>query len=254
MSHFVVGVLCNEPHEVEDLLAPYQENNMGDCPRKFMEFEDGTADIKEYYEQSDKKDSMTIDEYAEDEGYTKHKGVYGYWHNPNCKWDWYQVGGRWSGFLRLKPNATSGDMGEKSWANEGKEDDPNRVDIAQLKDIDFSPDKKEYKRAEREWELRVEGAEPKNEKEEKTVQWGYNKEYYIKTYKTKERFANYCASFHMFALVDPDGGWHEGETMGWFGCSSGEGDDRTVWGEKFYDEYIKGKYEDLYLVVVDCHI
>jgi hypothetical protein len=23
---------------------------------------------------------------------------FGYWQNPNAKWDWYEVGGRWAGF------------------------------------------------------------------------------------------------------------------------------------------------------------
>jgi hypothetical protein len=29
-------------------------------------------------------------------------GKYGYWHNPNAKWDWYELGGRWTGFFKLK--------------------------------------------------------------------------------------------------------------------------------------------------------
>jgi hypothetical protein len=29
-------------------------------------------------------------------------GVYGYWHNPNGHWDWYELGGRWTGTLKLK--------------------------------------------------------------------------------------------------------------------------------------------------------
>lgn len=29
-------------------------------------------------------------------------GKYGYWENPHTKWDWYQIGGRWNGFFRLK--------------------------------------------------------------------------------------------------------------------------------------------------------
>lgn len=35
--------------------------------------------------------------------------------NPNSKWDWYQVGGRWSGCFKLKEGATSGIRGNKSW-------------------------------------------------------------------------------------------------------------------------------------------
>lgn len=40
-------------------------------------------------------------------------GVYGYFRNPNAKWDWYQIGGRWRGYFHLKPGAqgTVGDAG-----------------------------------------------------------------------------------------------------------------------------------------------
>jgi hypothetical protein len=45
-----------------------------------------------------------IDEYAEEKGYKKENGRYGYYENPNAKWDWYIVGGRWSHCLKLKKN------------------------------------------------------------------------------------------------------------------------------------------------------
>lgn len=44
-------------------------------------------------------------------------GKYGYWQNPNAKWDWFAIGGRWAGGITLKNG-------------EG-------ADIAQLKDIDL---------------------------------------------------------------------------------------------------------------------
>ena len=34
--------------------------------------------------------------------YRKVNGRYGYMSNPNAKWDWYQEGGRWSGYLTNK--------------------------------------------------------------------------------------------------------------------------------------------------------
>ena len=40
-------------------------------------------------------------------------GKYGYWRNPQSKWDWYVDGGRWSGFFTLK-NGKSGVLGEIS--------------------------------------------------------------------------------------------------------------------------------------------
>ena len=30
-------------------------------------------------------------------------GRYGYWRNPNAKWDWYSTGGRWAGHFLIKP-------------------------------------------------------------------------------------------------------------------------------------------------------
>lgn len=30
------------------------------------------------------------------------KKRFGYWTNPNAKWDWYTLGGRWTGFFKLK--------------------------------------------------------------------------------------------------------------------------------------------------------
>ena len=40
MSHFVVAVISRTPKEVKQLLAPYQENSEGKCPRQYLEFMD----------------------------------------------------------------------------------------------------------------------------------------------------------------------------------------------------------------------
>lgn len=37
MSHFTVAVFSDGSKTVEKLLAPYQENNMGDCPKEYLE-------------------------------------------------------------------------------------------------------------------------------------------------------------------------------------------------------------------------
>ena len=48
----------------------------------------------------------TFEEYMEDWcGYEERDpetGKYGYWHNPKAKWDWHELGGRWTGFFKLK--------------------------------------------------------------------------------------------------------------------------------------------------------
>lgn len=150
MSHFTVAVIGENP---EALLAPYQENNMDDCPSEFLAFHDETDEVVENWEnpsvsvftdpegehyfkysdefkQRDPSDSGpfprniyvcpegwtenevpanlmydTIEEYAKDYyGYEANEdGRFGYWENPEAKWDWYQLGGRWRGYFRLKP-------------------------------------------------------------------------------------------------------------------------------------------------------
>ncbi len=44
-------------------------------------------------------------------------GRYGYWYNPNAKWDWYQLGGRWKNKLPLK-NGT--DANSANWCDVDK--------------------------------------------------------------------------------------------------------------------------------------
>jgi hypothetical protein len=58
----------------------------------------------------------------------------GYWHNPNAKWDWYTLGGRWTGFFKLKPN-TSGEIGAPGLLTSPAE--KGYADSVYKKDIDF---------------------------------------------------------------------------------------------------------------------
>jgi hypothetical protein len=170
MSHFTVMVKVTQDrlrkHDgeitdaVAEMLAPYQENNMGDCPKEYLKFHDMTEDIGrtdknerieadsfmgEKYPESVGK--TLLEHYGDEEtfikeyhGYKKDEetGKYGYWENPNRKWDWYQVGGRWSGLLRIKELVTP-IRGEKSWMirKEGGKDDPHTADAALVEDIDF---------------------------------------------------------------------------------------------------------------------
>lgn len=108
MSHFTVLVVGDNP-EVQ--LAPFQENNMGDCPEEYLEFDDCTQDVIEAWnnlseEGHAKYKNKPIEYFAQEEfGYRRDKNGerFGYYENPNAKWDWYQIGGRWTGFFKLKP-------------------------------------------------------------------------------------------------------------------------------------------------------
>ena len=169
MSHFTVLVIGGD---VEDQLAPFQENNMGDCPAKYLEFtsteeedreryetESGTTYIlggkeltyHEYYNldkvQKDLVEKREIpfkDQYPTFEAFCidylgrdaemVEKGKIGYLENPNAKWDWYQIGGRWSGYFKLK-SGCQGNMGDKSWATDNVRE--GYVDQLIKKDLDL---------------------------------------------------------------------------------------------------------------------
>lgn len=242
MSHFSVMVVGDDPVAQ---LAPYQENNMSDCPLEYMEFEDAdneenrneyeTGTASEFYDASscswgcvvherlfseikvhgvgekfevsfskqdldglvsyfkkgdayhvglynnnrcpkervwvrvtevistthpnpntcfegrvqlqvidppkeiplkDKYDSF--EEYLEQyHGYRKDErtGAYGRWYNPNSKWDWYELGGRWTGYFKLKPGR-KGQVGSPSLMSNRK-CKPGYADSALKGDIDI---------------------------------------------------------------------------------------------------------------------
>ncbi|MFI6029498.1 hypothetical protein [Amycolatopsis magusensis] len=61
-------------------------------------------------------------------------------HKPNAKWDWYQIGGRWSGELRLRSDAAEGDYarGERSWTGEDEPPIPGTCDLARIRALDLA--------------------------------------------------------------------------------------------------------------------
>ena len=127
----------------EKQLAPYDEN------MKVNEYCDGELSEKDkqrmldYYNESRTTLYKDFDEcYAENgeawDGNSCKKNENGVWceysiYNPQSKWDWYVLGGRWSGaILKLKEGATSGIVGVKAWCT-----NTHGYDAALKKDIDF---------------------------------------------------------------------------------------------------------------------
>jgi hypothetical protein len=184
MSHFSVlvkirpedlGELSIE-EAVEQKMRPYQENNMCDCPKEFLKFNDMTDEIQSRYHEvhdfvsynnelsftykyrdgkypegsnivpaplSEYYDSF--EQYVEDYHgyeYDEDQQAYGYWENPNAKWDWWQVGGRWRGLLRVKEGTKPiyGDISPIAQVFGSEEENapkPYQADVAKVKDIDF---------------------------------------------------------------------------------------------------------------------
>ena len=151
--------------------------------------------------------------------------------NLDKKWDWYQVGGRWTGMIRKKDGTTA--------------------DICKIADINFEPDQSQYNKALRFWEIVVEDF-PLLPGETELFNF-YKKEYYLNRYKTKENYALDQASFGTFAMIDLDGKWYECGSMGWFGFS----DDTKESADEFqnlFNRRLLNADGDCIFAVVDCHI
>lgn len=295
MSHFTVLIIGNEP---ESQLEPFDEG------LEIPEFcsgevsEEDKARMVEYYNKNDKNpDNLGFDElyslFGEDwdGGNLRKNPVTGVWeewssYNPNSKWDWYQLGGRWSGMLKLKEGA-DGEVGEPSLISEVRAE-VGYADQAFKRDIDFEGMRNEAEarcRAEYDRVVAIFGGEiPKVEhlwstvidkenpffapmtidekrdfyhaqpgslkaKEfQKELGWNFELDEYQKPLDelVKERRES---AGQTFAILK-DGVWYEKGEMGWWACVSNEKDNWSSEFAKLLDEIP----DDTLVSVYDCHI
>ncbi len=59
--------------------------------------------------------------------------------------------------------------------------------------------------------------------------------------------------FETYAVVTPDGEWHETAHMGWFGMDDGTQEQYDTWKSNYKSQFIDA-YPDLIMTIVDCHI
>ena len=280
MSHYTVAVITDKLNKIGEMLAPYSENMEVEpyvdetkeaiinsakerkervLQRKEKGEELGKYDI-EYLNANTDEELYKLQIY-EDESYDKN-GNHLTTYNPNSKWDWYEIGGRWNKILLVKEEVKDIEEGTPSWGNL---DSINKkapegfkwVTGAKIKDIEFEKAiefNNTYNKSIRFWELYVEGQEPQNEEEKEMIKWEiYKKEYYIERYETKENYAKINSIFTTWALLD-EKGWHEKGEMGWFAMANDTKDSELLFIEKFTETIQKPENQDKYLVIVDCHI
>lgn len=280
MSHYTVAVITDKLNKIGEMLAPYSENMEVEpyvdetkeaIINSAKERKERVLQRKEKGEELDKYDieylNANTDEELyklqiyEDESYDKN-GNHLTTYNPNSKWDWYEIGGRWNKILLVKEEVKDIEEGTPSWENL---DSINKkapegfkwVTGAKIKDIEFEKAiefNNTYNKSIRFWELYVEGQEPQNEEEKEMIKWEiYKKEYYIERYETKENYAKINSIFTTWALLD-EKGWHEKGEMGWFAMANDTKDSELLFIEKFTETIQKPENQDKYLVIVDCHI
>lgn len=207
--------------------------------------------------------------------------------NPNRKWDWWTVGGRWGGYFWLKPGAT-GVLGNPSVFDKIHGDSRNhaKVDQARKGDIDFEAMRAEaVAEAEKTYDAFAAAIEghpwPKTwtEMREACEAEGKSIEDARKAYaeqpaveavnkagvatffgcvfedygQDRAAYVERCrqSAISTFAVVK-DGQWMEKGEMGWFGMST-DTMTQDEWNRRF-SEMLDQLPDDTLLTVVDCHI
>lgn len=236
MSHFTVMVQIPKENVItggierylETVLAPFDENMEAEAYINVP-----AEELKAEYEKRKKEnpeyeiDKMTLADYA-NEWYGQdldEEGNLLSTYNPNSKWDWWVIGGRWRNLLRLK----NGD----------------NVDFAFVEEIDFDGilEEDRQKRANSWAEAHKDG-----------VPQGMQKFIYgIQTATLEEHVAT-ASGLTTFAVVTKDGEWCEKGSMGWWGVHSASSEEEKLWEESYYKNFIEPLDPKDLIVIVDCHI
>lgn len=197
--------------------------------------------------------------------------------NPRKEWDWYSIGGRWTGFFKLKPG-TDGVVGRPGVF--GGPAEPGYADSVLKRDVDFDGMRREfvekrlaiYRRfhsivAGRPvpiWSKIREKHSPDIDAARAEYQacsvaqdlnkcrdfvFEENEEFDMPEDEFIRRASN--AAIATFAVLK-DGVWSERGSMGWWGCVSGE-KDKQEWHAE-YAKLLDGLPDDTRLTLVDCHI
>lgn len=244
MSHFTVLVVdTNNEKSVDEWMEPFYEGLEKD---RLLDW--SVQDVLKYFKEHnvdfpyDHVDESNFVEYLErakelefDTSEYDNEGNLYYLGNNNAKWDWYQIGGRWSNLLRKL--------------------DGTRCDECEVKDLDLSLDTELYNEAKRFWEVVVEEQPLTDVERPSDFFTMYKPEYYTEMYGDRDNFAKSCASFNTFAML-LDGEWYEQGKMGWFAMS----DTTKESLEKFTDfmdktlRELKKTNPHAKVTLVDCHI
>lgn len=264
MSHYAVAVIHKLGRDVDELLEPFDENLEVE---KYL-YKTKDQIIKDGWETRDnyiynlKRDpalycgwdmgdyiTATCDDdiyaletkYDDPESYDEDGNRWSTY-NTDAKYDWYIEGGRFSDMLKLKKEVM-----------EREELEYQYVDSALLCDIDFSDDQESYQASLEFWDKYVDKNLDDGEEEPFTL---YSEDYYKDFFGTKEYYAHRNAQFSTYAVVTPDGKWHEPGKIGWFAITDSTPQSEREYYDNYYTNFIE-KYiddPDMAITIIDCHI
>lgn len=207
--------------------------------------------------------------------------------NPNAQWDWWRLGGRYSGWLKLKPGAgVIAEKGRKGLMGSCMNDGPGWVDSVVKSAIDFDGMReKDGNEAASRWDKAAaakvaagfaadatwDSWETVRERHPGAIDAArdeYHAQPVMKAVKealdnpfygvddllvSREQFIQQARDRALvtYALVK-DGQWYAKGEMGWFGMSD-DSMTQEEWNRKV-NELIDGLPDDTLISVVDCHI
>lgn len=150
-------------------------------------------------------------------------------YNPKSKWDWHVIGGRWTGALvpEYDPEA-----------------DPENIETCSIcGGTGLRTDDLGIKERKRDPEYTCNGCQGEGKHAKWPTQWKKFRGDILPTLLVPKEFSP-------FAIITPDGQWHEHGKMGWWAIVSDEDDG---WEEKA-KSIINDFRKTTTAVIVDCHI
>jgi len=254
MSHFSVAVFTKElGQSIGDLLAPYDENlkvapyvsrTKAQLIQDERDFLQGAYERSKDHPDGPAEDILERMKETDEEIYQRatknmtenlnENGDYISTRNPNSKWDWWTIGGRWGGLLITKVSVRKAKL-TKSKTYE-------QCNAAFAADIDFETMRRREAEELRPYEVAMKSSL-------------YKESYMRERFPTEDEYVKRLTNFSTYAVVTPDGNWHEPGEMGWFGISGASPEAEREWELSYYDRFTKPAIENnWFITIVDCHI
>jgi hypothetical protein len=287
MSHFTVTVVTKEkPNRktIEDALAPFHEFGCTGIDDQYVQDIDVFDEHLKYYEREIKNYESFADYIEQNYGMevvqgdespdTAGRHKYGWYRvkdgdvvevvsrtNPNSKWDWWEIGGRWTNFYLLKDGsyadcARKSDIDVEQMRNDAGDDAGRRWDKVHEVVGEHMASYTKWSDLLQTYRNRIEKArevyasQPAVEALEASV---IEDKYFINLdvfAVTREDFVENARrnALRTFAFLC-DGEWKEEGMMGWFAIVSNE---NVNWQQDFA-KLFDNIPDDHYVTVVDCH-
>lgn len=272
MTHYTVLVALPDGKTLDEILLPFHEYESTGI-RKYLKFakvsEEELVKGFEAHQPNDEYNYIDADQFAKEHlglKYNKKAKSWGFWTNPNAKWDWYVVGGRWHNYYGVDFGFAHEfkfkEINEKSAleAVEIREKFLENLSSVNVTDEDISKASKKYENSD--WIKSFWNSPEQLARESKAYDlavgderfwWDYNKVLDMRLSK-KELYNKEAYAGATHAFIDEKGKWHERGQMGWFAScayeneSSYDGENGEFW------TFINNVPRGTVLLLVDCHI